>query len=114
MFLTGCALICRTPKLEAEVVREALRLNSVERRELPHAELGGGLVERRSPLHGGDHEVFGGVFGGDEFEHFRAVASPLQQRCAQSVGDELGMAFEQDAMPQRSSQHGRWLEPWAQ
>ena len=47
------------------------------------------------------------MFGGDELEDLRFVARPFQQRRTQSIGDELRVALQQDAVAQRIREHGR-------
>ena len=46
----------------------------------------------------GDHEVFRGVLGGDEFEDLGFVAGPFEELGAEGVGDEFGVAFLENAV----------------
>src|SRR5213594_1087274 len=65
-------------KVEAQLIGQTLRSDAVERREVPRAELGGSAVAGHGPLHACDHEILRRVLSGDELEHLRFVASPLQ------------------------------------
>ena len=47
---------------------------------------------------GADHEVFGGVLGGDEFDDFGAVAHDAEDLGAEGVGGEVGEAVVEDAV----------------
>lgn len=53
----------------------------------------GGVVLDR-----GDHQVFSGVFGGDELKNFRAVSGPFEEERAQGVGDEFGLSLLKDTV----------------
>ena len=53
-----------------------------------------GALRRRRAL-GAQHQVLGGVLGGDELDHVDAVAERLERRGPQRVGDEIGLAAEQ-------------------
>ena len=47
---------------------------------------------------GADHEVFGGVFGADEFDDFGAVAYDAENLGAQRVGGDVGEALVENAV----------------
>ena len=47
---------------------------------------------------GADHEVFVGVFGGDEFDDIGFVAHDAQREGAKGVCEDVGEAFLEDAV----------------
>ncbi len=54
----------------------------------------------RTGADGGDHEVFRGVLGGDEFEDLGAVAGPFEELGAEGIGREFGVAFLENPVAQ--------------
>ncbi len=50
---------------------------------------------------GAEHHVLRGVLGGDEFDHVDAVAEHLERCGTQRVGDEVGLAAEQQPVPEQ-------------
>ena len=48
------------------------------------------FVGRVGDFLGADHEVFGGVLGGDEFDDFGFVAHDAEDLGAEGVGGEVG------------------------
>ncbi len=90
-----------------QMLREALAADAVESGEGADAS-GKGVVWRAAWSHfdGGEHEIFGGVLGGNELEDLGAIAGPFQQHGAQGVGHEFGLTFLENPVAQRIGQHG--------
>lgn len=54
-----------------------------------------------------EHEVFGGVLRGDEFEDFGGETPGLQEERAKGIGDELCLALLKNAVAQGGGEHRR-------
>ena len=79
--------------------------DAVKTRELTQV-CGAGWIAGSMRLDGGDHEVFGGVFGGDKLENLCAVARPFEQLRAQGIRDKLRLPFLENAVAQGVLQYG--------
>lgn len=97
------------------MLREAMMADTVEGGKGAET-LGDGVFGSpgwTGPL-GGNHEIFRGVLGGDEFKDLGFIAGPFEELGAEGVGGEFGLALLENAVAQRIGEHGRRRELWAE